>query len=265
MYLLNYYYNKTSCIAYIVSKKSFDSVNLENQQTMKVFLNFHDNKDFQLRVIDDVFIGYSVSGKDYIRQDLSTQLLGYKDLIDAGVSILEIDNQRSLGESIFLTISDNKYQFVESVDELKKLDLPINQVIKEIHENNVKAGWWSNLKTGESILETRNRSEILALVHSEVSEAYFGFKNDLMDDKITSRKMLFVELADTAIRLMDLMGAEKVFLTLEDLSREDEGIELMSADSAAALPVHRHCLFTGAQAVQQLPGCNDASVRHLNK
>ena len=49
----------------------------------------------------------------------------------------------------------------------------INKLVNEIHDNNVKSGWWTNLETGESLKseqgETpkRNIPEMLCLIHSE--------------------------------------------------------------------------------------------------
>ncbi|MEG3175820.1 hypothetical protein U1872_06230 [Sphingomonas sp. RB3P16] len=82
------------------------------------------------------------------------------------------------------------------------------ELAPEIHASNVTAGWWTDLKTGESILTTRNRGEILMLVVSELSEADEGRRGCLMDDKLPARLMFDVELGDTAIRLLDLIGAE---------------------------------------------------------
>lgn len=78
----------------------------------------------------------------------------------------------------------------------------------DIHGDNIKAGWWSNLKTGESTIETRNRPEILMLIVSELSEAAEGFLDNLPDDKLPDFPMFDVELADAAIRAYDLLGAD---------------------------------------------------------
>lgn len=43
----------------------------------------------------------------------------------------------------------------------------------------------------------------IALMHGELSEAHEGIRKDLMDDKITHRKAVEVELADTVIRIMN--------------------------------------------------------------
>lgn len=43
----------------------------------------------------------------------------------------------------------------------------------------------------------------IALMHGELSEAHEGIRKDLMDDKLTHRKAVEVELADTVIRIMN--------------------------------------------------------------
>jgi NTP pyrophosphatase (non-canonical NTP hydrolase) len=47
---------------------------------------------------------------------------------------------------------------------------------------------------------------MLALIHSEVSEALEGVRKDLMDDKLPHRKAVETELADALIRIFDLAG-----------------------------------------------------------
>lgn len=85
---------------------------------------------------------------------------------------------------------------------------------RDIHQSNIIAGWWSDLNTGASILATRNRPEMLMLVVSELSEASEGAQCKLYDDKLPHRPMFDVELADAAIRLGDLLGADAVAATL---------------------------------------------------
>jgi NTP pyrophosphatase (non-canonical NTP hydrolase) len=78
----------------------------------------------------------------------------------------------------------------------------LNELSKKVHEANIK--WWQNIETGEPI--TRNKGELLALIHSEISEALEGERKDLMDDKLPHRKMAEVELVDAIIRILDYAG-----------------------------------------------------------
>lgn len=78
----------------------------------------------------------------------------------------------------------------------------LNDLAKRVHKANEK--WWRDIKTGKPI--QRNKGELLALIHSEVSEALEGERKDLMDDHLPHRKMAEVELADAIIRILDYCG-----------------------------------------------------------
>lgn len=79
-----------------------------------------------------------------------------------------------------------------------------------IHAASVRAGWWSDPATGKPI--KRNVFEMLALIHSEISEALEGHRKGLRDDKLPQYPMLSVKLADTVIRILDLAGAMQIDL-----------------------------------------------------
>ena len=42
----------------------------------------------------------------------------------------------------------------------------INDMVRDIHDRNVAAGWWTDRFTGESLKGKRNLGELLCLVHS---------------------------------------------------------------------------------------------------
>jgi len=77
--------------------------------------------------------------------------------------------------------------------------MDLNQLATQVHAANIK--WWQDIETGQPI--KRNKGELLALIHSEVSEALEGERKNLMDDKLPHRRMAEVELADTIIRILD--------------------------------------------------------------
>jgi NTP pyrophosphatase (non-canonical NTP hydrolase) len=78
----------------------------------------------------------------------------------------------------------------------------LNDYVKQCHDANIK--WWQDPTTKQAI--SRNFGELIALCHSELSEALEGHRKDLMDDKLLHRKMAEVELADCLIRIFDLAG-----------------------------------------------------------
>lgn len=67
------------------------------------------------------------------------------------------------------------------------------------------AGWYLDPKTGEPI--TRNFGEVVALMHSELSEALEADRKSLMDDKLPHRDGREVEFADCILRILDTAAA----------------------------------------------------------
>ena len=69
------------------------------------------------------------------------------------------------------------------------------QLQQEIHETAIDKGWWE---------QDRNDGELIALIHSEVSEAFEAIrKHNPESEKIPGFSQLEEELADTVIRIMD--------------------------------------------------------------
>lgn len=94
-------------------------------------------------------------------------------------------------------IAEEKNKKLEALVSTKAISL--NDLAKLVHTANIK--WWQDLETGQPI--KRNKGELLALIHSEISEALEGERKDLMDDKLPHRKMAEVELVDALIRILD--------------------------------------------------------------
>lgn len=78
----------------------------------------------------------------------------------------------------------------------------LNHLADRVHTANQT--WWHNPSTGEKL--DRNRGEMIALMHSELSEMMEGERKSLMDDHLPHRRMAEVELADLIIRALDYAG-----------------------------------------------------------
>lgn len=81
---------------------------------------------------------------------------------------------------------------------------PLNALAIEIHERNIKAGWWPNGRLPHS---PEVYALKIALIHSEVSEMLEGLRKGLPDKHLTHRSQEEVEAADILIRLFDYAGA----------------------------------------------------------
>lgn len=75
-------------------------------------------------------------------------------------------------------------------------------LVKLCHTLSAGAGWWSNVDRED----TKEKVVKLALIHSEVSEAFEGVRKNNFDDHISSRRAEEVELADVLIRVFDYAG-----------------------------------------------------------
>ncbi|PPK99008.1 hypothetical protein [Parapedobacter indicus] len=77
------------------------------------------------------------------------------------------------------------------------------------YKRNKEAGWHSDLDGVPFSSEKQNDMfpTRIALIHSEITESFEGFRKDLPDDKLPHRAMAEVELADATIRIFDLAGA----------------------------------------------------------
>ena len=87
----------------------------------------------------------------------------------------------------------------KTATELSQVDkVNLTEFAKEVHNYNKEKGFWET---------PREIPELIALMHSELSEALEAHRKDLMDDKLTHRSGVEVELADCIIRILDTCGA----------------------------------------------------------
>ena len=86
-------------------------------------------------------------------------------------------------------MNDDQYAFYEA----------FKNTAKDVHFTALKKGWWDS---------ERNDGELLALIHSEVSEALEALRHgNHNDDKIPQFSGAEAELADVIIRIMDMAEA----------------------------------------------------------
>ncbi len=86
--------------------------------------------------------------------------------------------------------------------------LGIEEAMDLVHKTATDAGWYQDPATGEPV--ERNVGEVIALMHSELSEALEAYRRDLWDDKLTTRPGIEVEFADCIIRILDTARAMKL-------------------------------------------------------
>lgn len=114
----------------------------------------------------------------------------------------------------------------------------LRQFFVDVHERNVKAGWWSDIETG--LPKKRSIGELMILMVTEMAESYDAWLMGSADDKLPQFPGFGVEMGDLGIRWADFCGAlmagrivgpdpaynpgDQMFLRIVDIANEYERI-----------------------------------------
>lgn len=114
-------------------------------------------------------------------------------------------------------------------------DIDWNALAKIVHADNVAKGFWPP--------EGRNFGEMIALAHSEISEAAEDWDGKREPDaKVPQYMATFVEIADCMIRLLDTgdyLGADFNGNNIEDFRENEYGITQYRGMAANLMQVNR--------------------------
>ena len=76
---------------------------------------------------------------------------------------------------------------------------------QDVYARNVKAGWWTDIHTGDP--KKRNVGELFILMVTELVEAYDAYMTQSPDDKLPHYPGVGIEMGDLLIRIADFCGA----------------------------------------------------------
>lgn len=87
-----------------------------------------------------------------------------------------------------------------------------SRIAQACHTASASGGWWSEEALADQDLYWKK----VALIHSEIAEATEGARKGIQDDKLPQFTMFEAELADTIIRVCDLLGRMATLIVPQD-------------------------------------------------
>ena len=102
-------------------------------------------------------------------------------------------------------VDSENYQDTDNISAFR-----IDELCLQCHGLSAARGWWSDRNTGKP--KARNAGELIALMHSELSEALEADRTGCMSDHIPEFTGVEEELADALVRIFDFAGAKTLRL-----------------------------------------------------
>lgn len=133
----------------------------------------------------------------------------------------------------------------------------IHTLMEECHTRSLNAGWYTDPRTGKPL--ERNLGEMIALMHSEVSEMSEGVLTKLPSDKLIGYSAEEEEAADILIRLCDYAGYRNLALgrAVNSCLKYDTDFKV---SSAVEMIVVLHCEFSNLLEGVRKKGPGNGSV-----
>lgn len=179
-------------------------------------------RDGEKRILIDEYL-YDNKGYNVNDIRLYDNNLNFTDTVDAGDNDLDIVKVFGENTEAFFDVTENDrpllWERKEKTAEEKPapIDLEINEFSQLVHKNAVNHGWWE---------EERGFGEIVALCHSELSEALEEYRSNKpmtywIDEngnietdrrKYNGQKLegIATEMIDCIIRILDWCGKEHI-------------------------------------------------------